>query len=560
MIGPSQNEKLVFGPTLRAIVVSATAKRPWWPAFIASLTFMLFGLLLTGHPGIEQDEAIFGPPVYQPSAALYHIDIGGRVLPVMLMTYLGATKTWLYTAIFKLWKPSQFSIRVPLLLLYASSIWIFYYVLRMAHSWGAGATGAMLLATDPTYLLTGTLGWCNLQNVLMIAVVGSFLKFHENRNRLWLAAAMFCAGLCVWDKAEALWMLGGIIVALACIFPRQLLSYVRPGNLAVGLLAFSAGALPLIIFNIENNFVTLRSNVHFSFADFSHKLDILQFTANGSIWLGSVTNESTAPIPRTAENRAERWTIDLYSWTGDHRHEYMPYAFMAGVLLVPVLFFRRRFAAGRLLLFCLLALTVAWLQMAMTQGGGLGGHHPALLWPFPDLFIAVAISEATLWWRGAGRWLRVGLVVALIATNVLTVNQYLYQFTRFGSTANWSDAIVALSCKVSSFENAQIITADWGIANPLFTLGSGSLSLREEAYSLLSKNPSKVQKDDVYGAFAQRNAIWLAHTPGNETFAGVNTRLEKMAAEAGYRKMRIGTVADHNGRPIYEIFRLMSQK
>jgi len=512
---------------------------------------------LIPHPGIEQDEAIFGPAIYQPSAALYHLEFGGRVLPVMLMTYLGATKTWLYTAIFRLWKPSQFSIRLPLLLIYASSICIFHWILRVAHGKRAGATGAMLLATDPTFLLTGTLGWCNLQNVLMIAAVGSFLKFHKNRNRLWLAGAMFCTGLWLWDKAEALWMLGGLIIALVCIFPRQLLSHVTTKNLAVGSLAFSFGALPLIVYNVENGFPTFRSNVHFSTADFSHKLDILEITANGSIWLGSVTNESTAPQPRSPENRAERWSLRLHSWTGDHRQEYMPYAFLAGTMLLPALLFWRSFAAARFLLFWLVALSIAWLQMALTQGGGLGGHHPALLWPLPDLFIAVALAGATSRWGTIGKWLLAGTVVALVTTNILTVNQYLYQFTRFGSTANWSDAMPSLSRQISNFQNETVIVADWGIANPIQTLHRGALPLREVAYSLVPIAPSKAQEQEIDEAFAQRNAIWITHTAGNETFLGVNARLEKIAAEVGYREARIMTVPDHNGRPIFEVFRVV---
>ena len=183
-------------------------------------------------------------------------------------------------------------------------------------------------------------------------------------------------------------MLGGIMAALVCIYPRHLLSHVTAGNLAVGLLAFSAGALPLIVYNVENDFPTFRSNVHFSLADFGHKLEILKLTANGSIWLGSVTNESTAPMPRSPENRAERWTKDFHSLTGDHRHEYMSYTFMAGVLLTPAMFFWRRFAAARLLLFCIIALAIAWLQMALTEGGG--GRRPPSR---PDVALARSIHR-----------------------------------------------------------------------------------------------------------------------------------------------------------------------
>ena len=114
-----------------------------------------------------------------------------------------------------------------------------------------------------------------------------------------------------------------------------------------------------------------------------------------------------------------------------------------------------------------------------------------------------------------------------------------------------------LSPQVSSFQAEHIIAADWGIAMPLTTLHMGNLPLREEAFSLLPEKPSEPQEADVHDAFALRNAIWIAHTAGNETFLGVNARLEKMAAEAGHHKVHITAVMDHNGRPIFDVFRMM---
>src|SRR6202035_2401581 len=97
-----------------------------------------------------------------------HMTLGRHIIPRMLLSYMGATKTWLYFVIFKLWSPSLYSVRVPVILLYALTIWVFYDVLRMAHSRRAGVVGALLLATDPIYILSGSFGWCNLQNVFML--------------------------------------------------------------------------------------------------------------------------------------------------------------------------------------------------------------------------------------------------------------------------------------------------------------------------------------------------------------------------------------------------------
>lgn|GEM_PF-6758439 len=56
-------------------------------------------------------------------------------------------------------------------------------------------------------------------------------------------------------------------------------------------------------------------------------------------------------------------------------------------------------------------------------------------------------------------------------------------------------------------------------------------------------------------AFAAKNSIWVVHTAGNEMFAGVNARLDKMASADGYQKIELGQVRDGNQVPIFDIFR-----
>ncbi len=531
--------------------------RAWWPALIGSLLFLLLAMLLIPYPGIQEDEVNFAPGIYQPAFSAYHVEVGGHVIPLMIMTYLGSTKTWIYAWIFKLWRPSRFSIRVPVILIFSLTIWVFYGALRFIHGWRAGVAGALLLATDPIYVLTGSFGWCNLQNVFMLASAGAFLKFLENKSRVWLAVAMFCTGLWLWDKALSLWILSGLVLAAAALFPRETMSLINRGNITVGLAAFCVGAFPLILFNVENGFPTLRSNAHFSTAGFAHKLEVLKLTANGSIYLGYLVNHPATQNVREPDTRLEKWTVALHDRVGDHRSDFLPYAFGGSLLLLPVLLVWRRYSAVRLLVFSLIVMCAAWLQMALTENAGGGGHHPALMWPFPQLFIAIALAEASFRWKVAGRRLLSAAVAILIVANLLTVNQYFYQFVRFGGAGSWSDAIYVLSSQVPGFHADKIVIGDWGIAYQLLALHQGRLPLEEEEYTFLPDPPSEAAEQEALRAFAEKNSIWVTHTAGNETFLGVNSRIARMASSAGYRRIDLGQVRDRNQRPIFEIFRLM---
>jgi hypothetical protein len=111
--------------------------RDWWPALIGSLLFVTLALLLIPYAGLQEDELIFSPSIFNPGIN-DHMTFGRRVVPRMLLSYMGATKTWLYHVIFKLWWPSLYSVRVPVILLYALTIWVFYDVLQMVYSGRAG--------------------------------------------------------------------------------------------------------------------------------------------------------------------------------------------------------------------------------------------------------------------------------------------------------------------------------------------------------------------------------------------------------------------------------------
>jgi hypothetical protein len=88
------------------------------------------------------------------------------------------------------------------------------------------------------------------------------------------------------------------------------------------------------------------------------------------------------------------------------------------------------------------------------------------------------------------------------------------------------------------------------------TLSKGKLPLRWEADAFSSDHPRATAVHDALEAFAAKNSIWVEHTAGNEMFAGVNARLDKMASAAGYQKIELRQVRDGNNAPVFEIFRI----
>src|SRR5205807_3456577 len=74
----------------------ALVKLSRWPQLGFSLTFFLMGYIFCGYPGLQSDEVLAASPLFRISDAVFYITAGKRQIPIMVMTYVGALKTWLY--------------------------------------------------------------------------------------------------------------------------------------------------------------------------------------------------------------------------------------------------------------------------------------------------------------------------------------------------------------------------------------------------------------------------------------------------------------------------------
>jgi len=224
----------------------------WWPAAILPLLFFLLGWVFLPYAGLQQDEVLFATPDYhQLSSSVFTVPVGQYHLPVMLLSYLGALKTWLFAPVLMRIRPSYLSLRLPPLLIGAMTIGIFVWFLAKVHNRKAALVAGLLLATDTIFLLTTCFDWgpVVLQHFLTVAGIALVAKFATDGSRDALFCAFLAFGLCMWDKALFSWMLIGLTVAVLAVFPRELWSRCTRANLGRAVAGFCLGALPLLIYN-----------------------------------------------------------------------------------------------------------------------------------------------------------------------------------------------------------------------------------------------------------------------------------------------------------------------
>src|SRR5207302_6860219 len=126
----------------------------WSTPLISSLLFILIAFAFIPQAGVQNDEALFASGIYQQMGIAQGVKVFGHRIPLMLMSYLGTLKSWLYAPIFRFWKPSDYSLRVPVILASGATIWLFWSLLRRIAGDRAAAIGVVLLASDTLFLIT----------------------------------------------------------------------------------------------------------------------------------------------------------------------------------------------------------------------------------------------------------------------------------------------------------------------------------------------------------------------------------------------------------------------
>jgi hypothetical protein len=526
-----------------------------WPQALAFLCFLFLGASVLPYPGIQNDEVFFAGPIYQTAGVLYTVRLHHHNVTVMLLSYLGALKTWLYIPILSRWRPSIYSVRWPVLLLSAATVILLFYLAKRIHSERAAIFAVLLLATDSSYILTSVFDWgpVVLQHLILLCSIAFLWRFAQGNRPLDLGLGSFFLGLGLWDKALFLWPLGGIIVAAAAVLPRQIWLRFSRRNLTLALTGFLVGACPLIQYNRTHHWDTFRTNSHFTFKDLYAKSTVLEHTADGSALFGYLVNDSNAGHPLEPVTFRERVSAWVNARSGPWRASLFPWIFLASFFLLPWLWSTR---ARRPMLFLLIAIAIGWFQMAITQNAGGSVHHTILLWPMPALFVALALAELS--WRGRiGAWAAGLAMTVLLIANLLNFNQYLVQFARYGAAGSWDDGILTLSKRAPDYHARQLYVTDWGILTPLLVLHRGSLPLEMATDALMSDQPAAGDLTIERLKLQRPDALWLGHTGGQEQFQGVGARLDRIAASIGLRKQIVDTIADRNGRPVLEVFRFV---
>jgi 4-amino-4-deoxy-L-arabinose transferase-like glycosyltransferase len=518
--------------------------------------FVLAGLAFLPLLGIESDEAFFANIFYKPRGGGYTYRIGHAELPLMVLSYLGALKSWIYDLIFLVFGIGRASIRVPVILAGAASVWLLYQLLVKISGRRAAVIGSALLATDAVFLLTSTFDWgpVALEHLLLLGGVLLLLRFWERRQEEALAAGFFLFGLALWNKALAVWTLSGIGLAALVTLPRQILDVATARRLGLAALSLCLGALPLIFYNIHTRGGTLRGTAVYDPGNLPVKVRTLVTTLDGSGLLGYMVPEDwQTPVPHEPRGWFQTASAGLSAAAGHPRRSLLVYAFCAAIVLIPL----ARGPALRALVLALVAMMVAWLQMALTVKTGNALHHTILLWPLPQVIIAISFVEVSRRLGRVGAPLLAALTTVVVGSNLLLVNEYYTRMARNRGAVSWTDAVFTLSDYLKSVPAQTVFSLDWGFFDTLRLLSDGKLPIRVGEDPIAKPDLTEDDRRRLLERIAAPGSIFIAHCKGFEFYPGLAAKMTQIAQSAGYRRQDLATISDTNDRPTFEVFQFV---
>jgi hypothetical protein len=139
------------------------------------------------------------------------------------------------------------------------------------------------------------------------------------------------------------------------------------------------------------------------------------------------------------------------------------------------------------------------------------------------------------------------LVILFAGENLLTTNEYLAKLVVNGGSGGWTDAVRPLADSLDRKSAEWFGLVDWGYLNAIRMFRGGDMPV-----FIVDTNAGP---KEFLRQIGNPDFQFVQHTDDKQMFPAVNDRLRKAALAAGYAERMERTIADRNGRPVFELFR-----
>jgi dolichyl-phosphate-mannose-protein mannosyltransferase len=516
-----------------------------WPSalvlFLAAVYFVQAAGRWIASPGLQYDELLFvNAATGEPTNGLF---VAKRIfgIPLMLMGYLGALKSYLYYPIFKFFGVSPETVRWPVIILSLVTLGIVYSVARFSFGRWVSALVVLVMSVDPAFMYLTKLDYGPVALMMVLKLSALLFALETVRTGspryLWGASAACALGL--FDKLNFIWFVLALAVAGWILFRAELGAAWRRGRrgflLPLSLLVVLTGVATVVLVipqlaasHVETSWVTPLDRLRYVLGLYARTMngkELYLLVTKSPLAAGSLTN-----------------VVVCFGLVGLAVAIIRAARKAGGVARLPL---ETRILACHLLIFLLIAV-----QLLITRKAW-GPHHITMLYPFQFFIVfGAAVSLA-------------GTVGATAAAAVLLgsgLNVGAAYERRFRPTAEfepqWSPVVYDLVDYLNDHSADGIVSVDWGIHNQVWALGTprARATSRDRWPQFRTLGDRRAQELLYRSDFEDRRVLAILHGPGWDIMPTVRKNFLEWADAFGMVPTLDRVFTSPAGTVIFEVY------
>ena len=495
--------------------------------FILAVIVLALARQNAAVPGLYYDEAVFGGMAKDFIAdthgghmpGTHVLKVFGRPFPLFVQTYLGALNCWMLMPAVAIFGADVSVLRAATLGWSLVALLVFMLWVCRWLGWRTAAVAGTVLALDPAYFFLGVLDWgaavpsllCRFASFLMV-----LLWWRDHRLRFAFLAGLF-AGLGLFNKIDFAVLLVGAGGAGLILFVRPLWVLLRARPVAIGaaFLGFALGAGPMIFAARRVLAIVAAEGTSYEAGELGEKVNTTLAMYDGSYFyrlmdvggLFEKMHEGGSPV-----------------------HSLFSTGLLLAIAVIVIFGLRKRspHLLRRNALFLILAALFTTIG-ALLLPGAVRLHHTVLVYPFPQLLVALAVVMA---WeelhgssvaRRAGRLAIAAGFLLLLCSQVRAIQRTQHLIRLTGGRGRWSESFDAFCAEVKNRADLTIVSLDWGFNEQLVYL-TAKPTVVEPFWGL--------GRDALPTLPMATNIIYLVHPP-EYSLSPVGTRYLAAAQAAG---------------------------
>lgn len=518
-------------------------------AIIGSVWFYLATALRNiSRPGIYYDEITFVSAALNIDGAFLYKKIAG--IPVAIMPYIGALKSWIYYPVFKYFGVSPETLRTPVILITVIALVVSFALVKRIFGLIPAIAAIILISTDPAFIYFTRLdyGPVVLMMLFKMSSLLFFFVFMDSKKTVYLWLTIICLGLGLYDKLNFIWFIIAFGTAVLCVYHQDLFSilkekrfyFIIPSTLFLIFLAY------VVLFFI---IPLMKVGVGLEPIPFSDRLSFIpslySITMNGSAFFSFITG---LPLKNTS-------IINYFL---------VPSFLIQIFFSIKVRMVKNDTAGGRIAkasFFFLLTFVFVFFQIFITQDAR-GGHHMMILNPLNHLCLLSAFCGLSLFLKDKGIE-RFGMVflsavfICIVFSQIKADTEYVKSFENDASyVLKWDPAIYELVKYTDSLGVDSVVSVDWGTFTQIFALTNKDRTNCKDLWIDFKTYPQKLEEEKkrIYEEnFKGKTVAVVMHPEDLEEMKGNRKNFIEFKEAYSLSLSKAVLLRNTEGKAVYEV-------